>query len=198
MKSTVSAIESDGSALRRFFVALVPPSSIQSVARQIEQTFSDRFNSHAAQRSPPHITLQAPFKWPLNRYAELSATLADFAQHQSPVPITLSGFGAFPPKVIYIHVKQTPDLMAIQSALAAEMATTLHIANDRYRTFTPHMTVAFRDLKPKAFKAAWPEFEQRSLTFEFLASHLTLLIHTGQEWTVADRFNLAAKVSATH
>jgi len=36
--------------------------------------------------------------------------------------------------------------------------------------FSPHMTVAFRDLTRQNFKAAWPEFQQRQL---HLNSHLT-------------------------
>ncbi|MEM0979434.1 MAG: hypothetical protein AAGH78_04080 [Cyanobacteria bacterium P01_H01_bin.58] len=52
----------------------------------------------------------------------------------------------------------------------------------RDRPFCPHLTVAFRDLKPGAFHQAWPEFELRQVAFSFAVPAITLLIHTGQRW----------------
>ena len=56
------------------------------------------------------------------------------------------------------------------------------------RLFSPHMTVAFRDLTRQNFKAAWPEFQQQALQFEFKANYLTLLLHDGKRWNVSDEF----------
>jgi 2'-5' RNA ligase len=50
------------------------------------------------------------------------------------------------------------------------------------------MTVAFRDLTRQNFKAAWPEFENRQLHFEFIADKLTLLIHDGRRWNIKSEF----------
>ncbi|MEO0489836.1 MAG: 2'-5' RNA ligase family protein [Cyanobacteria bacterium J06659_2] len=179
--------------LQRFFLALVPPPDIQTHANAIKQDFSDRFDSRAAQKSPPHITLQPPFEWAKVEIERLNTVLSTFAQRQVPVSITLSGFGAFPPRVIYIDVVQTPELMQIQQALAGHLAETLEIVDPRSRdrTFMPHMTVAFRDLKPKAFRLAWPDFETRSLHFEFTATHLTLLVHNGHRWNVAQNYGFS-------
>jgi 2'-5' RNA ligase len=53
------------------------------------------------------------------------------------------------------------------------------------RPFSPHMTVAFKDLTRQNFRAAWPEFQHRPLEYEFAASHLTLLMHDGTCWTIS-------------
>ncbi|MDJ0702428.1 MAG: 2'-5' RNA ligase family protein [Leptolyngbyaceae cyanobacterium MO_188.B28] len=174
----------------RFFIALLPPSEMQDKANEIKQYFSDRYHSRAAQKSPPHITLQPPFEWPAATVADLQTSLMSFAMGHSAIPIALSGFGSFPPRVIYINVLKTPELMALQQALAVHMEAELDIVDRRsqHRSFAPHMTVAFRDLKPRAFKQAWLEFETRSLQFQFMADQLTLLIHTGQRWTVSQVF----------
>lgn len=178
----------------RLFVALLPPPAVQEVANQVKQYFSDRYASHAAQKSPPHITLQPPFQWPWEQVASLEQSLADFAQQQLALPVTLEGYGAFPPRVIYIHVHATPELRAMQAALQTHLAPILGQIEptEQSRPFVPHMTVAFRDLTKPNFRQAWAEFADRSLHVEFVVAHLTLLLHDGQCWTVYREFPLAS------
>jgi 2'-5' RNA ligase len=174
----------------RFFVALLPPEDVQAEATAIKTYFRDHYQSQGALRSPPHITLQPPFEWAQDDQERLWQTLAAFAQEHCPVPMTLSGFSAFPPRVIYINVAKTAALMALQPALMEHLATKLRIvdARSKNRPFSPHLTVAFRDLKPGAFRQAWPEFEQRPFYADFVVPELTLLIHSGQRWQIAQNF----------
>lgn len=176
--------------LHRFFLALVPPEPIQQYTREIQQDFAERYASRAAQKSPPHITLQPPFEWASDDRETLEQRLQEFASWQASIPVTLAGFAAFPPRVIYINVLKTPELMIGQQALMNYVAAQLGIVDPRAqgRPFTPHMTVAFRDLSKQNFKIAWPEFCDRALQDEFIATHLTLLIHNGQRWIVCSQF----------
>lgn len=172
----------------RFFVALLPPAEVQAEATSIKEYFRDRYQSQGALRSPPHVTLQPPFEWGAETQPLLQA-LAGFAQTQPPVPMTLAGFSAFPPRVIFINVVKTPELMVLQPALRDYLETTLNIVDrSRNRPFAPHLTVAFRDLKPGAFRQAWPEFEQRPFTAQFVVPALTLLRHDGQRWQIDQSF----------
>ena len=174
----------------RFFIALLPPEDVQTYATKLKIYFRDRYHSQAALRSPPHITLQAPFTWPQQDYKHLEANLSSFASGHRAIPIKLSGFGSFPPRVIYLAVDYTPALMKLQQELSHHLAQTLDIVNPRSqpRPFCPHLTVAFRDLKPAAFSLAWPEFEQQEAQFAFTVTELTLLRHTGKEWEVHASF----------
>ncbi|ASC69308.1 Putative phosphoesterase [Halomicronema hongdechloris C2206] len=184
----------------RWFIALLPPLPLQEQITAIKQEICDRYQSRAALRSPPHITLQPPFRWPLNRYESLLEHLSAIAQEHAPIPIQLSGFGAFPPRVIFIHVAKTPALMASQPAVMQALAERLGISDEKSkrRAFTPHLTVGFRDLTPKAFRQAWPEFRQRSFQAEFVASHLTLLRHDGQRWQIDGNVPFAGVLSPSH
>lgn len=174
----------------RFFIALLPPQMIQDAVKEIQQYFADHHDSRGAQKSPPHITLQPPFEWGLAETNRLRASLEEFARSQPSVPVTLSGFGAFVPRVIYVNVLKTPELLNLQQALMASMETTCGIVDRRSqdRPFAPHMTVAFRDLSRQQFRAAWPEFQNRPISFEFTATHLTLLLHDGKRWNVETEF----------
>jgi 2'-5' RNA ligase len=174
-----------------FFIALLPPQEIQDYANQIKQCFALNYASRHAQKSPPHITLQPPFKWSDQNLLVLEACLQEFASTQNPIPITLSGYGAFIPRVIYINVIRSPELLAMQANLMTHLANQLGIVDQvsQTRPFAPHMTVAFRDLTRQNFKAAWPEFEKRELYFEFTANNLMLLRHDGKRWNLKAEFS---------
>ena len=176
--------------MSRFFIALLPPQGIQDYANQIKQHFADRYASRGARNSPPHITLQPPFEWANTDLLSLEKCLRDFACEQESVPITLSGYGAFAPRVIFINVVRSLELLTLQTDLMAYLESNLGIVDQvsKTRPFAPHMTVAFKDLTPQNFKAGWSEFEQRELHFEFTANSLTLLFHDGKQWSVKSDF----------
>ena len=185
----------------RFFVALLPPQAVREAVTAIKQEIGQRFSSRAALKSPPHITLQPPFNWSLERLDKLQHHLHRFAQQQRPIPIVLEGFSAFPPRVIYVDVHQTAALMAVQPALIVHLETHCGL-REGYRTgsdhrrapwpFTPHVTVGFRDLTPAAFHQAWAEFEHRPFSAEFEVPTLTLLRHDGQVWQIFSELPLSA------
>ena len=175
---------------RLFFIALLPPIEIQNQVTEIKHYFAEHYNSSHALKSPPHITLQPPFKWLTEDLDQLEQHLSLFCQNYSPIPITLSGFNAFPPRVIYVDVIKTPELLTLQQDLMAYLEQHLNIVDEvsKKRPFSPHMTVAFKDLTRQAFKTAWSEFEQRSIQFEFTTPQLTLLIHNEQKWNIKAEF----------
>lgn len=139
------------------------PLDIQDYATQIKQYFAENYDSRAALKSPPHITLQPPFKWLDADVPLLEECLRTFASRRATVPIILDGFAAFPPRVIYINVLRTPELLELQTELMAAMETMLGITDpvSKTRPYAPHMTVAFKDLTKQNFKAAWTEIQQR-------------------------------------
>lgn len=173
-----------------FFIALLPPKAIQQYATEVKSHFGEYYASRHAFKSPPHITLQPPFRWRHDRFAALSESIETFAQSQVPIPITLDGFGAFPPRVIYINVDRTYTLLTLHQRLIEHLETSIALVDpqEKSRPYAPHMTVAFRDLTKQNFKLAWQEFKDRSLHFEFIASALTLLKHDGQQWQIHSEF----------
>ncbi|MDJ0735990.1 MAG: 2'-5' RNA ligase family protein [Nostocaceae cyanobacterium] len=175
-----------------YFVALLPPKDIQDHANQIKQYFADNYASKHAQKSPPHVTVQPPFEWEDDNLSALEACLQEFTTGQNAIPVILKGFGAFIPRVIYIHVEKTKELLSLQANLMAHMETKLGIVDpvSQTRPFAPHMTVAFKDLTRKNFKLAWHEFKHRELYFEFTAISLTLLRHNGRQWDIQSEFAL--------
>ncbi|MEN9201706.1 MAG: 2'-5' RNA ligase family protein [Thermostichus sp. DG_1_6_bins_120] len=173
------------------FLALLPPPTLQEQVRALQQEFVVRFASRAALRSPPHITLVPPFEWPESQGSAWQGSLQEFAASQASVAVELSGFGAFAPRVIYIHVEPSEQLQQLQSAVQTLMQPLLSRKNPATssRPFVPHITLAFRDLTPGNFRAAWPEFQLRQFQAAFEATDLTLLQHDGQQWQVVEQFS---------
>ncbi|MGL4501873.1 MAG: 2'-5' RNA ligase family protein, partial [Planktothrix sp.] len=97
-----------------FFIALLPPKPIQNQITEIKQYCAQTYNSRHALKSPPHITLQPPFQWLTEDLPSLEQHLTTFALNHAPIPITLSGFNAFPPRVLFVDVLKTPELINLQ------------------------------------------------------------------------------------
>lgn len=179
----------------RFFVALLPPQAIQAYATEVIQALRDRYHTDTA-KAPPHITLQPPFQWLLTRMADLEGCLAQVAHQSSPVPMVLSGFGAFAPRVLYINVLNTPELLALQSTLMTTLERVLAIsdARSKQRPFTPHLTIASRNVTRQTFKQAWDDLQQRSVEssveWTFVSDRLTLLMHDGHRWHIHSEFSM--------
>lgn len=173
-----------------FFIALLPPNEVQQFANRIKRHFAEVYQSRAALKSPPHITLQPPFPWLPEDLPILEKRLAQFTLDKSSIPIILDGFAAFKPRVIYINVIKTPELLLVQKELLAGLESFLKIVDraSQNRSFTPHLTVGFRDLSEANFDLAWQEFAEQKLIFEFTVSQLTLLAHNGKFWQIQREF----------
>lgn len=83
----------------RYFVALLPPGSIQDEVTAIKTDICQRFHSCAALKLPPHITLQPPFLYPVDQEHILTRVLSDCASKMPDLTIRLDGFGVFSPMV---------------------------------------------------------------------------------------------------
>lgn len=181
-----------------FFIALLPPPAIQEYATEVKSHFDQYYASRHAFKSPPHVTVQPPFRWQPERLEVLSESVSTFARSQFPIPITLNGFGAFPPRVIFINVDRSDPLLTLHHRLIEHLETSIGLVDskEKSRPYKPHMTIAFRDLTQQNFKLAWQEFKARSLQLEFTASSLTLLMHDRQRWQIHTEFPFNMEVEA--
>ena len=175
-----------------FFVALLLPPDLGAIASGWQHYCVDRFQTKKALNSPPHITLQPPFQFPVEDIDHLENFLQTFAQSQMGFSIQLTGFNCFAPRVIYIDVQLTPQLRECQSQLKTAFGTQLNIQNQRYgdRPFCPHVTIAFKDLSRANFDRAWAFFRERPLNHRFTVGGLSLLQHNGRHWQVRANFPL--------
>ncbi|MEP4532389.1 MAG: 2'-5' RNA ligase family protein [Cyclobacteriaceae bacterium] len=176
----------------RYFVALIPPKPFYTEALALKQEVENRFNSKAALRSPPHITLQMPFRYKEQKEAKIFEALSSFGNDFPPFAINQQDFGFFEPRVIFINVERSAELEHMQKELLRHLRKTLNIESSNYknRGFHPHMTIAFRDLKKEAFYEAREHFSSKELNWNWTATELALLKHNEKLWEVLKTFPL--------
>ena len=173
-----------------FFIAILPPLDIQQSINEIKHHFAEVYNSKAALKSPPHITLQPPFYWEIARLDEIKSVLTEFVNKQTSFPIVLDGFAAFKPRVIYVDVHKTPELIAVQKELMELLESSLQIVDkvSKTRPFAPHVTVGFKDLTKANFYQAWSEFKEKEFKSQFTATRLSLLQFQEKKWEINSEF----------
>ncbi len=176
-----------------YFVALVPPEPIRSEIHDLKEEVHERYQSKAALKSPPHITLHMPFKFREDREKKIFECLTNSTQSEKPFDISHKGFGCFEPRVIFVNVDLTKDLSEFQTALVRKMRRDLNLDNSDYknRGFHPHMTVAFRDLKKPKFYEAWSDFETRAIETKWECESVILLKHNGKFWDIYRQFQFS-------
>ncbi len=169
-----------------YFIAVVPPPPVFEEALEVKHRFSREYGTKAALKSPPHITLHMPFRMKEEREDELIRKLRGSLEGVSPFRLELDGFGAFPPRVIYIHANLSEELRELYHRVRRRMQQFLHTdASDwKNRGFTPHLTVAFRDLKKARFKEAWEKYGGKPFDASWEVTGIHLLRHNGKNWDV--------------
>jgi 2'-5' RNA ligase len=173
-----------------FFIALLPDLEIQKEVTGFKQICADKFEARHAFKSPPHITLQSPFRWPMEKINILENALANFSEEQFSFSINLKNFAAFAPRVIYVNVEKNESLKSLHDDLEKYLLKNIGLKNKRSHGFNPHMTIAHRDLKKEIFPAAWNYFWEKKYERQFLAERLTLLKHVKGKWEIWEEFGL--------
>ncbi|SMD36221.1 2'-5' RNA ligase [Reichenbachiella faecimaris] len=167
-----------------YFLALIPDGPVLTEVMAFKQEVKDKFNSKGALRSPPHITLHMPFKWRVDREAQLIEKLSKFKFDQYPFQVTLDGFDFFEPRVVFVDVAKTEVLTHLQKELSMFVRRELKFFNADYkdRGFHPHMTIGFRDLKKAIFPEVKAHYQEQSYQRQFEVSGFCLLKHNGSRW----------------
>ncbi len=175
-----------------YFMAIIPPEPVYSYAFEQKTYFAHNFNSKAALKSPPHITLHMPFQLKEKKETLLINHLQAEARQRKAFHLEVNNFGVFEPRVIYLNVNKPDPLVHLQKSICSVMKTKLNLFNSNYKdqVFRPHITVAFRDLKKPLFYEAWEEYKAKKYNLSFQASAFVLLKHDGSKWQVHHTFEL--------
>jgi 2'-5' RNA ligase len=175
-----------------YFVAIIPPEDIHAEVQAFQERIADKYQSKAALKNPPHITLFPPVELQEASEKQFIALLNEVAIHHHPFEVSLNGFAAFPPRVIYVK----PEKELRMNILSREIVDNFihHIApvmELRTFKFKAHITIAYRDLDPSIFPAAWGEFKNKKYERAFTVHEICLMRHDGKKWNVIHRSKLA-------
>lgn len=169
--------------IQKYFLALVPPTDILQKAHDIKILIRDQFGIKYALKSPPHVTLKMPFNFNEAKEAMLEQKLLDFLKDQKPFKVKITGVGTFGNRVIYLSIEKSPELVQLQSDLKTFCKKELNLVDELSdRNYHPHLTVAFKDLKPGQFAKVLGLVRKESFEAEYAATDLTLLKRVEYRW----------------
>lgn len=172
-----------------FLVCLVPPISIVEDIDEIRTYISEKFNVHESLKRPAHITLYPPVKLSsLEAENRFFKALGD-ALFNIPFTQVLKNFSSFPEHTFFLDVERNEGIINLEKQIrTALLPLKLQEKRDTNK-FNPHLTLAFKDLKPPVFKQITEEFKDRKFKREFPVSSFSVYKHQNKRWQPFKEFS---------
>lgn len=172
-----------------YFIAIVLPWDNAAEIEVFRKDMADIYHSKAALKVMPHITLKAPFKLPSDQKASLLEWFRSIPINTRPFEVVLENFGCFDnkhSKVIYVKPVMPPQLQNLQSVVMNNFIAAYPQVNTSTHEhhFSPHITIAYRDLTPENFENAWTVYRDKKYSASFTCNSFCLLKHNGLRWEV--------------
>jgi len=164
---------------------MIAPDNINQQVLEWKNYMLQRFNCRVALRSPAHITIIPPMHMHESLEQPLIDAMGNIGAQREKFSVDLNGFGAFAPRVIYVHVEPNKVLQDLKEYTEDQLirAERFPVKSDP-RPFHPHLTIANRDLRKGDFAAAWEHFRARQYQAGFEARALSLLRLGESGWEV--------------
>jgi len=168
------------------FIGVAVPEDIADTIRTCRAWMADRYGCSSGHRTAPHITLVAPFPFGDPRGVRiLEDALSRWIAEQRPFECRISGFGAFAERTVFAHVVPGPewDVWHDGVSRAVNAACPGILPSDR-KKFTPHLTVANRDIPSGAVAPALEHFAGLDLDETFTVDHAALFEWVNGSWVI--------------
>jgi 2'-5' RNA ligase len=175
----------------KYFIALVPEGKIQQDATALKEEMKALFNLKYSLKSPAHITLKMPFIWNENKEGSLINKLQKFFEGHEKFELKLKSFGRFGNRVIFIDVMPSMPLRNLQESLGRFCKLELKLTSELSdRAFHPHMTISFKDVKPRNFDLYWKHILSKEFEANYPVQQAALLKRIADRWEVIAVFTL--------
>ena len=166
-----------------YFIAIYPPKEIIDEIKIFKRDFAECYNNSKALKNDAHITLCPPF----SREAELEEDiLTAFHAIDTDMPsfeVVLNGFGSFPnPKnpVVFVQPENNANLAALYHRVK-------RCFSFMKSSFTPHVTVGYRNLSWENYLKAWEKYQGKEYKTKFPVDKILLLRHDGRWIPLAEK-----------
>lgn len=169
---------------RLFFIGILAPEETNKYIIEIKKYFQTNFHCSHWLKLPAHITLRPTFKWEINDVDIVDKNLNDFVKNQKKLNIICNWFGCFDPRVVFVKLNYNKELIDVQKKLKKFLIKNLWIKYENNKDYSPHITIAHRDLSENNFFRARKEFKNKEISFEFIVDKITLFMHDWEKRNV--------------
>ena len=165
-----------------YLVCIIPPDSIVEDVDEIRKDIALKFNVHQSLKRPAHITLYNPVKLTSQQQEKQFFEALESASYSENFSQILKNFNAFPQHTFYLDAEQNIDIMNLQKQIKTALKPLKLLQELDNFKFTPHLTLAFKDVKPPVFVAIVNEFKDRKFKREFLVDGFSVYKHIDKRW----------------
>ncbi|TYZ08091.1 2'-5' RNA ligase family protein [Hymenobacter lutimineralis] len=173
-----------------YLLVIVPPEPVLGQVWALKQELHHLTGSRNAIRLRPHITLWPPLHRPATFAQEVYPVLSAFAAQQKEFAVTLRNFDWFENRTLFVRVETKIILQEFNARLSKWCRDKGVEIPPEKRPFTPHMTLATRDLPADQINTLRQLFAARVYSATFPVAGLTLFRHSGTAWEIAAEFSL--------
>jgi 2'-5' RNA ligase len=167
----------------KYFIGLLLPPAFESQLTKLKQGIAAQFQVKYALQSPAHLTLKMPFRYKEAKERELGLRLTTLLETQVPFHLHLEGIGHFGRRNIHHQVTPSESLVQLQTTLRGFCKRSLHLVEELSdRNFQPHVTLAYKDLKPTQFEEVLAFARKNTVHGEFLVEQAYLLKKVEGRW----------------
>lgn len=171
------------------FVGVLLPEGIAGSLENCREYMRERYGCKSGQRTPLHVTLIPPFKFD-DSYSERDLADAVYdaentahTENVLPFEVNVSGFGAFTERTVYAHVEDDERWAKLRNIVYEKLNTSFpQMIRRDTRPFTPHITIANRDIPSGAVAEALQFFSGMNFSEKFTASEVTLFRRVNGLW----------------
>ena len=167
-----------------YFIAIIPPDPIRKQITDIKTEFSKNYHTYKSLNSPPHITLVPPTYIDIKDIKKIICDLSDFAKSVDPFSIEINGYGSFKPNVIFLNIAKNEAIFSLRHRLETACQWLAKPEEKTVKRFSPHITLAFRDLSGPMFQQAWELYKYQLFYQVFLVQSIFVLKHNGKCWEI--------------
>ncbi len=161
-----------------YFIGLTLPEDVSSRIEKEREWMRRTWGNRSGMGTVPHITLIPPFYSNLSVKALLSI-LSSIKNDR--IDAVISGHGSFGERTIYAAVEENREMTELQRKLKRVLRES-NIAFKDEKKFTPHITIANRDIKPESFVPSMEYLESLNLHEEFALSSFSLFSFIDYHW----------------
>lgn len=177
--------------MKLYYLAVLVPEPVRTAILTIQQDISRMLGDEGVLRSPPHITLLAPFPFEEELLPQLSQELEKICASFRPFSVVLSGYDAFPSHTVFVRVLQNRSLRVLEHMLWSRL--TMHYPMVAWKPrvrFHPHVTIATKIAQEQTYFSLMKAFGDKPYHASFAVPELSLMSWDGESWEVVRGFGL--------
>ncbi len=165
----------------KVWTGIIPPKKIYNEILKIEKEIAKKYKTYYNLESKigPHITITFQENVKNKDFEEIKKVVDKISKNTKPFSVEVDGVARFyKNKAIYLKVLKSKKLNDLYKELSSGFKVYGKIRT--FRPFTPHITLAYKDLTKENFRDIFKELKNKNLFYEFNVDEL----HLGKAETI--------------